>query len=117
MYYRILADFVVLLHLLWIVFLVFGSVWGAKNRTVRTLHLSGLAFAVVIQVFDWYCPLTYLEVWLREKHDPSMAYSGSYIVHYIEKLVYVEIPRGIVAVLTLLLCGFTLWFYLRRKRK
>lgn len=74
MVYRILADLVVLVHFLWILFLIFGAFWGAKHRTARLFHLAGLAFAVVIQAFDWYCPLTYLEVWLRAKHNPTLTY-------------------------------------------
>ena len=83
---------------------------------LRILHLSGLAFALIIQVFGWYCPLTYLEVWLRSKHDPRLAYAGSFIIHYVEKIVYLELSRTLIVIGTVLLVGFNVWFYLERKK-
>jgi hypothetical protein len=113
--YKILADIVVLIHFVWIVFLFFGALWGIRNKWARIFHLSGLAFAFVIQIFDWYCPLTHLEVLLRSKHSPTVAYAGSFIIHYVEKIVYIEISRFLVLVFTILLCGLNAWLYLRKR--
>jgi hypothetical protein len=115
MLYNILADIVVLFHFLWIVFLFLGAFWGIKNKGVKVFHLSGLAFAFVIQIFDWYCPLTYLEIWLRSKHSRFLTYGGSFIIHYVEKIVYIEIPRSVVFVLTIFLCGLNAWLYFRKR--
>jgi len=116
MVYKILADIVVILHFLWIVFLFLGAFWGIKNKGVKVFHLSGLAFAFIIQVFDWYCPLTHLEIWLRSKHSHFLTYAGSFIIHYVEKIVYIEIPRSVVFVLTIFLCGLNAWLYFRKRR-
>lgn len=113
--YKILADITVLIHFLWIVFLFLGGLWGRRNRFIKIFHLSGLAFALVIQLFDWFCPLTHLEVWLRTKHHPDLAYAGSFIIHYLERIVYLEISRTVVFLFTLLLIVFNLWIYLRKK--
>ena len=91
MLYRIFADFVVLVHFLWIVFLFFGAVWGVRSKVIRIIDVSGLSFAVLIQVLGWYCPLTHLEVWLRSKDNPALPYTGSFIIHYLEKIVYLEL--------------------------
>ncbi len=117
MFYKIAADMTVFVHLLWILFLAFGALLGTRNKTARIIHVSGLAFAIIIQVFDWYCPFTDLEVWLRSKHDPALSYKGSFIVHYMEKIVYLEVSRELIFVVTILLCGFNLWLYCRKKRK
>ncbi len=114
MFYKILADITVLIHFLWIVFLFLGGLWGRRNKTLKIFHLSGLAFALVIQLFDWYCPLTHLEAYLRARHNPDLAYAGSFIIYYVEKIVYLEISRYIVLIATLLLVGFNLWIYLRK---
>ena len=113
----ILADFTLLIHLLWILFLFFGAYFGARVRGLRILHLSGLAFALIIQVFGWYCPLTTLEVWLRSKHDPRLAYTGSYIIHYVEKIVYLDLSRALIVMGTVIVVGFNLWFHLGRKTR
>ena len=102
MAYKLLADFIVLIHFLWILFLFFGAYVGARVRVLRILHLSGLAFALMIQVFGWYCPLTYLEVWLRSKHDPRLAYTGSFIIHYVEKIVYLDLSRTLIVIGTVI---------------
>lgn len=109
-----LADAVVAIHFLWILFLIFGVVFGLRYKAIKVFHLSALAFAVVIQIFDWYCPLTYLEVWLRKMHDPSLSYTGSFIIYYIEKLVYLDISITVVAVLTIVICALNAWLYLRK---
>jgi hypothetical protein len=114
MLYKLLADITVLLHLLWIVFLVFGAFLGKRNRVVRILHLGGLVFALVLNVFGWYCPLTHIELWARLRHDPSLAYTGSFIIHYAEELIYINLPRSSLLVLTILLCGFNAWYYLSK---
>jgi hypothetical protein len=115
MIYKIFADGVVAIHFLWIVFLFIGAIWGIKNKAVKIFHISGLLFAFFIQILDWYCPLTYLEVWLRSKHTSSMTYTGSFIIHYIERIVYIELSRYLVFLFTLFLCGFNLWIYLKKK--
>ncbi len=104
----------VLVHFLWILFLIFGAFLGVRSRAIKIIHVSGLLSAFVIQVFGWYCPLTDLEVWLRARHDPSLAYTGSFIIHYVEGLIYIEISPRLIFFLTLLLIGFNIWFYLRK---
>jgi hypothetical protein len=115
MVYKILADIVVLIHFAWILFLFFGGFWGTKNRDVKIFHISGLFFAFLIQIFNWYCPLTYLEVWLRSKHNPGVTYTGSFIIYYVEKIVYIEISHSLLILFTILLCGINAWFYLKKR--
>ncbi len=114
MIYGVAADTVVLVHFFGIAFLFLGGIWGVRSKAIRILHIAGLAFAFVIGVFDWYCPLTYLEVYLRTKSDPTRTYTGSFIIHYVEKLVYIDLARNVIVVSTILLCGLNAWLYLRR---
>jgi len=113
--YKILADIVLLVHFLWIVFLIFGAFLGVRYKSIKVFHISGLVFAFILQIFGWYCPLTHLEVWLRTKHNPALSYTGSFIIYYLEKIVYLEVSGYLIFTLTLFLCGFNVWFYLRKK--
>ncbi|MBI5099565.1 MAG: DUF2784 domain-containing protein [Nitrospirae bacterium] len=117
MLYRIAADITVLLHLLWILFLIFGAFIGRKYRWVKRVHISAIIFALVIQFFGWYCPFTHLEIWLRRMHDPSQSYSGSFIIHYVEKIVYINLSPKIIIVLTIILAVISLWIYSPRHKK
>jgi hypothetical protein len=117
MLYGVVADVVVLAHLLWILFLIGGAYWGRTTRVILLVHAAGLGFAAASQIFGWYCPLTYLEVWLREKQGTARAYPGSFIAHYIEKLVYVDISPLVILVSTVILVIVNVWIYTRAFRK
>jgi len=117
MLYRIAADITVLLHFLWILFLIFGAFIGRKYRWVKRVHISAIIFALVIQFFGWYCPFTHLEIWLRRMHDPSQSYSGSFIIHYVEKIVYINLSPKIILALTFILAFISAWLYFPRKSK
>jgi hypothetical protein len=41
---------------------------------------------------------------------------GSFIVHYAEKIIYIGLPPYLLLLLTVFLCGFNAWFYLRKRR-
>jgi hypothetical protein len=116
MLYRVLADAMVLLHFLWIVFLIFGAFLGVRYRVAKYLHIGGMAFAVWIQIFDWFCPFTHLEVWLRQRQDPTLGYGGSFIIYYVERLVYIELSRNLILAFTVVLIAFNAWMYLKRRK-
>lgn len=117
MFYKILADIVVLTHFLWIVFLTFGAFLGRKYKGVKIFHIAGIGFAILIQIFGWYCPLTHIEVWLREMHDPSQSYQGSFIINYVEKLVYIQLPGKTIFIATIFLILMSAWIYLHKSKK
>lgn len=107
----ILADLVVFVHFLWILFLIAGAYWGRKHRAIMLVHGAGLAFAVIIQLIGWYCPLTYLEAWLRARQGPAQAHPGSFIALYTEKLIYIDLSQTAIFLLTLGLVLAQAWFY------
>jgi hypothetical protein len=110
------ADAVVVLHLLWIVFLVLGAIPGHRWAWVKWLHLAALAFSIPLQVFGWICPLTHVEAWLR-RQGGALTYEGTFISHYIEPLVYAEVPRAALLLGTLIVVAVSLWVYFGRGRR
>ena len=114
MIYRLIADAFVLLHFLWILFLIFGAIPGRRRKTVKVIHLCGLLFAVILHSFSLTCPLTYLEIYFTRFADPATAYTGSFIIHYIERLVYVALPPSVLLGITLMLALFNVLIYVRR---
>ncbi len=111
MLYRILAEITLVLHSLWIVFLVIGGIWGRKRLYLGAVHVGGLVFAVVMQVAGWYCPLTHLEFWLRRSQYPGAGFEGSFIIHYLERFVYPDVSLRTVFVLTVVLCVMNVFLY------
>lgn len=116
MLYGILADMAVVMHLLWIIFLLTGACWGRKFFRVKLVHVAGLGFALVSQVFGWYCPLTHLEVWLRELHGQA-SYSGSFIAYYAGKMIYIEVTPFVIFILTIALILINAAVYVRASRR
>ena len=92
----LLVDITITVHLLWILFLVFGFVFALKGSRIAYVHLGGLAFALVLNAMGWYCPLTYVENYFRALHDVHAIYSTSFMMKYMEKFVYPDIPENIL---------------------
>jgi hypothetical protein len=110
------ADAIVVLHLLWIVFLILGAFPGRRWAWVKWVHLASLAFSIALQVFGWICPLTYLEVWLRTRSG-AQPYEGTFLRHYVEQIVYAEIPRFALLIGTLVIVALSMWTYFAPKQK
>src|SRR4030067_2147512 len=101
MIYRLIADFLVALHLLWILFMLAGValiLWGILFKRIilnwfwfRTLHLAGIIYVGALSIQGKLCPLTIWENQLRAKLDPASTYAGSFINYSIDKIDYSEV--------------------------
>lgn len=92
MIYRLLADLVVIVHALFIVFSVLGALLVVRWTWVAWLHLPAVAWAVIVQVVEGgVCPLTPLENHFRQLGGLS-GYGPSFIDHYLTSLIYVDDP-------------------------
>jgi hypothetical protein len=93
--YRIAADAVVAVHLLFIVFVVLGGLLVLRWPRAAWVHLPCAIWGFLIEVFGWICPLTPLENWLRARAGGG-GYSGGFTESYVLPLVYPgELTRGI----------------------
>ena len=89
--YEFLAKIVLLVHLLFIFFVVTGAFSSLINTKFLYLHLLALSWGVYIEFTSSICPLTYLENWLLIQDNASF-YDGGFIEQYIMTIVY---PEGI----------------------
>lgn len=87
MVYRVLADGVVVTHFAFIAFVVAGPYLARLWRPVVWLHLPALAWAVGIIAVGYECPLTALENHFRRLAGERI-YSGGFVDHYIENVIY-----------------------------
>ena len=119
--YQALADLVLVIHALFIVFVVGGGLLALRWRGIAWLHLPAVVWAVLLEVFGWLCPLTPLEQHLRQAAGAG-GYSGSFIEHYLVQLVY---PAGLTREIQLYLAAtviivnvviYTLVFRYRQRR-
>jgi hypothetical protein len=103
---RLAADAVLLTHLLFIAFVLFGGllVLRWRWRWLAWLHLPAALWGVVAELWHLQCPLTPLEIGLRQAAGQA-GYSAGFVEHYLIPLIY---PAGLTPQIQLWLGGFVL---------
>lgn len=91
MFFSILADLAVLLHALFILFVVGGGFFVLRWPRLAWLHLPAALWGGGVELTGGICPLTDLELYWRRRGGTD-GYSGSFIEHYLEPLIY---PAGL----------------------
>jgi hypothetical protein len=118
--YLLLADSIVVLHLLFIVFAVFGGLLVIKWPRLVWLHVPVVVWGAITEFMGLICPLTPLEIWLRQQAgaDP---YQSGFISHYLVPLIY---PPGLTPGIQWLLGGVLVvfnfliyaWLFTRKRK-
>ncbi|MYN02866.1 DUF2784 family protein [Pseudoduganella sp. DS3] len=116
---RTAADAVVLLHLGFIIFALFGALLALRWSRLVCLHLPAAAWAVYIELSGKACPLTYIENDLRQQAG-QQGYAGGFVEHYLLPVIYPTgltpavqfVLAGVVLVVNLMLYG---WLWRRRR--
>lgn len=101
MIFRLAADGVLLLHLVFILFVLLGAAMALWWRWIPFVHLPAAAWGVFVELAGRLCPLTYLENYLRIKAGQS-GYTGSFVEHYLLDIIY---PSGLTREFQLALAG------------
>lgn len=89
--YRALADGILLLHLCFILFVMLGGLGVHRWPRLVWLHVPAAVWGVLIEFGGWICPLTPLEITLRQRAGQA-GYTGGFIEHYVTTVVY---PHGL----------------------
>lgn len=120
MLYQIAADFVVLLHFTFIVFVLAGGLLVFKWRWMIWLHIPAALWGSIIVIARWICPLTPIENRLRQAGGAE-TYSSSFIEQYLVPIIYpsglnreVFIAMGIV-VIVINVIVYTILFNKRKR--
>ena len=111
-----LAAAVLLLHLAWIAWILFGWLATAKRPWLRWLHVASVLWAICVEAGPWPCPLTILEQGL-EGRAGSGAYQGSFIVHYLEAFTYPDVPQWLLTWFGPVVCVAILAIHAERLRR
>jgi multisubunit Na+/H+ antiporter MnhB subunit len=105
--YLLAADAVLLLHVLFVAFVVAGLLlilagrllsWDwVRNWWFRVIHLGAIGVVVLQAWLGVICPLTRLEMYLRDKAGDT-TYAGSFVSHWLEAILYYRAPAWVFAV-------------------
>lgn len=103
-----LADAILFVHVLFVAFVVFGLLliyigwllhWHwVRNTWFRIVHLVSIGVVMLQSWFSVVCPLTVWEMALRDNAGASV-YSGTFISHWLDSLLYYQAPEWVFAVL------------------
>ncbi|MBI2215254.1 MAG: DUF2784 domain-containing protein [Acidobacteria bacterium] len=91
MLYRLAADVVMFIHLLFVLFVVLGGFLSLRFRWMPWVHLPVAIYGAMIEFIGFYCPLTPLENWLRRRGGQA-GYDGGFVETYILHILY---PDGL----------------------
>jgi len=128
LFYLLAADALLLLHFLFVCFVVIGLllIFVGKWRNwlwirqfwFRIAHLFAIAVVAAQSWFGMICPLTIWEMELRERAGDQV-YTGSFIAHWIEQLLYYRAPNWVFVLLYTSFGALVLasWFLVRPNKR
>ena len=119
MAYRAAADAILVAHLAFVLFVVFGALLVLRWPRLAWLHIPAVVWAAFIEFSGIICPLTPLEVALRQRAGQA-GYGGGFIDHYVVSLLYPEgLTQNMQAMLGAVVVAMNATIYivaLRRRR-
>ena len=95
MWYRIGADLVLVVHLLFIGFVVGGAFLAWRWPRIIWVQLPAMVYGALVEFVGFTCPLTSLQNYLLRRAG-ERGYRGGFISHYLVQVIYPPgLTRGI----------------------
>ena len=120
MLYRWLADVVLIVHSAFVVFVILGGLLALRWPRVAWIHIPVALYGASVEFLGFICPLTPLEVWLRQRGGEA-GYTGGFVEHYVTAVLY---PTGLtrqlqfeLGILVLAINAVVYAFWWRRRRR
>ena len=98
------ATAIALLHLGFILFVLFGALLVLRWPKLMWVHLPAAAWGVLIEFAGWWCPLTRWENQLLRAAGRA-GYDNGFVAHYIMPIIY---PPGLTRGLEIAIGVFVL---------
>jgi Protein of Unknown function (DUF2784) len=105
-----MAEAVLVLHLLFILWVILGAILTRHHPLLRWLHIASLLWGILVALVDWPCPLTLLENRL-EAQAGVLPYQGGFLLHYLDAVVYPNVSPLLLTIAGLSICVLNLSFY------
>ena len=127
MIYRLIADFILIIHFGIVLFIVAGLalIWigfamkwqWVRRWWFRAMHLAAMVFITIQSLADKLCPLTVWEQALRMRAG-QQGYTESFLQYWVHRLLYYELPGWIFTTVYCAVLGLMIvaWFIVRPER-
>jgi hypothetical protein len=114
------AELVLAIHLAWILFVIIGAFFTRGRPRLAALHIASLVWGIVVETGPWPCPLTLTEN-AFERRAGIVPYTGSFLVHYLDRIIYPNLSVELIVMCGVLVCvlnlavyGYRLWRWARQ---
>jgi hypothetical protein len=104
------------IHIAWILWVIFGAFFTRGRPVWSALHILCLIWGIVVEVGPWPCPLTLAEQYFEARAGLSV-YHGSFLLHYLDRIVYPNLPWWLVGTVGATVCALNLGIYAWRFRE
>jgi hypothetical protein len=91
------------LHAARILWVLLGWLATRGRPVLRWLHIGSVVYGILIEVLLWPCPLTLLENWSMTRAGEK-PYEESFLIHYLESVIYPEVSQPLLTVVAVLVC-------------
>ncbi|WP_324831706.1 DUF2784 domain-containing protein [Alloacidobacterium sp.] len=112
----LIAVLILAAHLIWLALVIFGALWTRGRPVWSALHILALSWGIAVEVGPWPCPLTLAEQFF-EARAGTPSFEGSFLLHYLDAIVYPNLPGWVVMSAGVAVCAFNLGIYCWRFRK
>ncbi len=116
--YRLLADIIAMVHIFFVLFVMFGALFALRWPGALWMHGPALIWGLIVEFADLVCPLTPLENRLHLLAGEA-GYRQDFLSHWLLTVLYPDfITRDFRFALggSLLLLNFGLYAYVWRKK-
>ncbi len=108
-----LAEIILVVHLAWILWVIFGAFWTRGHPFLTGLHIASILWGILVELTPWPCPLTLIEQFFEASAGIS-PYHGPFLLHYLDAIVYPEISESLLAYFGVAVCTANLAVYFWR---
>jgi len=113
--YAAFAILTLILHVIFILWVIFGALLTRGRPLYAALHIGSFAWALLVEIAPWNCPLTLAENWFEMRAGVA-PYHGGFVLHYLDALVYPNVPPLLLTAVAAVVFAGNAVIYARRWR-
>jgi hypothetical protein len=107
---QILPPLIVAIHLAWILWVITGALWTRGRPWLTAFHVASLLWGIIVETCPIDCPLTLAEQAL-EARASLHPWAGSFLLHYLDLIVYPNLPVALLVAFGVAVCILNLAIY------
>jgi hypothetical protein len=112
-FYLAMADGVLIVHLAFIAWVIFGTFFTRGRPRLALVHVITIVYGIVVETTALVCPLTLAENWC-EARSGILPYHGPFLLHCLDTTVYPHVPVALLVTVAVAVCLLNLGIYARR---